>query len=133
MISKALLYAGSGILLAAGLAIWFLWAHLQDAEREAHIWQQNAQTAEHSAHRSAQAARELANEKARAERIAIEREAENRRLRASNEQLKGRLSVAIEESSDEIQECLALPVPASLADIVREYPDLRAGSGDDQD
>lgn len=131
--SRILLYAGGGALIAAGLAIWFLWAHLQTAEAEAHRWEQSAKTAQAAAEANKKAVEAVQAEKEAAEAAAIARSQENAQLRQSEARLRSRLSQALQESSDEVQKCMALPVPESINDLLREYPDLRPPDRDGED
>lgn len=131
MISRVLLYVGAGIVLAGALALWFLWSRLQDAQAEAHLWQQNYQTAAQAAAENAATAANLQVEISRRDELLTQRETALRSLTDDREALRRELDRARQEVPDDVRACFALPVPDSLARVLRTYPRGGGTDGDD--
>jgi len=130
MISRVLLYVGGGVIIAGGLALWVLWAHLQDAQAEAHLWQQNAETAAATAIKNAATVGDLRRDLAVRDRLLTERDQALAALGKNNDAMRRELARAKQEASDEIRACFALPVPDAVDRILREYPAaVSAGAG----
>ena len=124
MLSKIKMAVLAIALVGAGFYVWTA----ERAKERAATYKAQLDVATETAEHNAEKARQLRAELERSQHLLSETRQERDRIDTRVERLRGELSVALQESPDEVQECLPVRLPAAVRE--RLYGNTEADTED---